>query len=345
MNSEIKPCYDEKRILLADNIPLTTPLSLIIAPSLACNFRCNYCPHSLSDEKWLLENKNKNMKWVTFTTLVNQISDFQEKIKVIHLQGMGEPLINRRLPDMIKYLKERKVTERVNVVTNGSLLNHELSLKLIKAGVSAIKISLQGLNSDKYLKICGARINFDNLVENIKYLFSIREKCQIFVKIADIALEKGEANQFYDIFRNISDRMYIEKICPMFKDINYEIDRIKNVNLQTGMYFQEHPKYEICSLAFYMMYITSSGDVFPCCNYIDPAGYGNIETITLKEIWFGKNRTHFLKMMIKKERRFQNEYPLCQKCTIPDACMRPEDYLDPYSENLLKVLPHPDSHS
>ena len=94
--------------------------------------------------------------------------------------------------------------------------------------------------------------------------------------------EKETRIYFYQTFKNISDRLYIEKICEISKDINFEKHGIFK-NRAINMYGQEHIGYEVCSLGFYMMYITPEGDVFPCCNYIDPAGWGNIHRESLKK--------------------------------------------------------------
>jgi radical SAM protein with 4Fe4S-binding SPASM domain len=78
------------------------------------------------------------------------------------------------------------------------------------------------------------------------------------------------------------------------------------------------------------MYINSSGDVYPCCNHLDPAGWGNVDCSTLKEIWNGEQREAFLDMMLSHERNCQDDYPVCNGCNIPDAVLRKEDSLDEF---------------
>lgn len=274
------------------------------------------------------------MKWDTFTKIVDQIQEFDTKLKAIHFQGMGEPLLNKDLPKMIAYIKERDVADHLNLITNGSLLTEQLSLDLIASGLDTIKISLQGMTAEKYWETSRYKINIQKLIDDITFLYQHKQDCQIYVKVANISLDKGDKEKFFETFSPRSDRANIEYIRPMYDGINYEernIVKTPGVNI----YDQNHPTFEVCSMGFFMMYINSQGDVYPCCNYQDPAGWGNTLEHSLKEIWNGKSRQDFLKMMVRKERYHQDKYPICKTCYMPDAMLRIEDNLNSLEEKDL----------
>lgn len=267
------------------------------------------------------------MAWDTFTKIVDQMLEFDTKIKAIHFQGMGEPLINKKLPKMIAYIKERGIAEKLNLITNGALLTERYSLDLIASGIDTIKISLQGLTAEKYHETCGVTLDIKKLIDNITFLYHHKQDCELFIKVVDLSLGVGEDELFFSLFNQISDRANIEHIRQMFSGVDYQrcsVDKNGNAN----MYAQTHPTYEVCSLGFFMMYINPEGDVYPCCNQIDPAQWGNIYQNTLTEIWEGKSRQEFLEMMLRKERNNQDKYPICKNCNIPDAVLRIEDNLD-----------------
>lgn len=338
MTSIIKPGYDDNRKVLADLIPIRTPFSIIITPSTACVFKCKYCPHSLTENE-LNKGKfiKKNMKWETFVKITEQIQEFDDKLKAIHFQGMGEPLINKNFSKMVAYVKKRNIADKLIVITNGALLNQEYSLSLIEAGIDVIKISLQGMSSAKYYEICGVKIDFENLVNNINFLYKNKKQCQVYVKIADISLDEGDEERFYSTFREITDCMFIERIRPTYSGLDFskiDIDSDKSMS----MYGEEHTGYKVCSLVFYMMYLTPDGDVFPCCNYIDPAGWGDINNSTLKKIWESEKRRKFLRMMLSKKRKIQHDYPVCLDCNNPDSCLRSEDELDSCANTLITLF-------
>jgi radical SAM protein with 4Fe4S-binding SPASM domain len=318
-----KPCYTGVRCNLSEQIPLSTPFSITLTPSTACIFRCCYCPQSIVGKEFV----KKNMSWEIFTKIIDQLQEFDKPLKAIHFQGMGEPLLNKDLPDMIAYAKEKKVADRLNLITNGALLNRQTTIALINAGIDTIKISMQGITARKYFETCGVQINMEKFIDNVRFLYEHRKNCELFVKVANISLGEGDADKFFDIFSPITDRANIEYIKPMYEGIDYEKNHVGK-NSQTNMYNQNHSHFEVCSLGFFMMYIDSRGNVFPCCNYRDPAWWGNMNNTTLLEIWNGKARKDFLKMMIRKERNHQKVYSICNGCNMPDAVMRVEDDLD-----------------
>ncbi len=75
------------------------------------------------------------------------------------------------------------------------------------AGVDTIRISLQGLNSEMYKKMCGVKVRFEEFLENLHYLYEHRGNCKIRMKIADVALKDipdGE-KRFEEMFGDIAD--------------------------------------------------------------------------------------------------------------------------------------------
>lgn len=328
MTSQIKPNYDDNRQILADIIPLRTPLAIQVAPSSVCNFKCNYCIQSSPDMK-----DKKIMEWDTFEKLCEQLKGFDDKLKQITFAGWGEPLVNRDLPKMISHIKKTGVVQKVAVFTNGLLLKRD-ALSLVDAGADFIKISLQGMSTGKYKEISGVKLDFDDLVADIKFLYENRKDCKIFIKIGDIDLTENEKELFYSTFRNITDRMYIESIRPIFENLSSSA-MLKDKKIMSK-FGELHSPVIICPQPFYMMNITPQGDVLPCCAYYDPANLGNIHSISLKEIWNGKKMRMFLRAMLRADRKDQKLYPVCRTCEIPDVTIVPSDELDSHAEKLQK---------
>ncbi len=149
------PHYNSGRTILADVIPLAIPYTIQCEVSHICNLSCNYCIQSspLHKEKHLMD-------YETFELLCNQVLKFDSKLKQFNFSGWGEPLVNNRLPSMISFLKSINITDNIAIVTNGLLLTKQLSLDLISASIDHIRISLQGMRSDRYFEICGKKMKF-----------------------------------------------------------------------------------------------------------------------------------------------------------------------------------------
>jgi len=332
MKAEIKPGFGHDRVKLSDAIPLDTPFTLNIVPATVCNFKCNYCLHSLSKEK--LADKNfipGVMNWDVFLRTAEQAKAFPQPLKVISLTGNGEPLCNKRLPEMVAHLKDIKASGRVEFISNGALLNEDTSLQLIEAGLDTIRISIQGLSSEKYFDVCGVRQDFDEFLEKLSFFYKHKGNTKLFVKIIDVALEPGEEDKFYKIFGDISDRVFIEKVMPVFHGVDYS--KMIKEEETVDRYGKAHKKRYVCPQSFFTLSVWPDGEVYPCDVVSDPAYLGNIKDTTLIDIWNGERRREFLRMQLMKK-RMQN--PVCRNCCAPDDVSQPEDELDSYAEELMK---------
>lgn len=329
MSSVIKPNYDDNRQVLADVVPLETPFALQITASSICNFKCHYCIQASDDMQ-----DRRMMEWSVFEKLCNQIAAFDNPLKQITMAGWGEPLANKDMPRMISLIRKMNIANRTSIVTNGSLLKPDFVLSLVEAGVDFIKISLQGITAEKYARVCGTKINFDDLIRKIEFLYKNKGRTEVYIKIADIALDEGEEELFYATFKNITDRMYVESILPIFGNNSEELQRPGTIS----KYGQTHPPVIVCPQPFYMMNITSAGDVLPCCAYYDPTHFGNISEKPLRSIWDSEKMKRFRLMMLSGKRNSQNQYPACCGCTIPDVIILPGDELDSCADKIIKRM-------
>ena len=136
-----------------------------------CNFKCSFC-----FQADVLGKKEKGfphgmMKMDLFKKTVDDLKSFPEKIKKIKIGNHGEPTLHPLLPKFIEYARKSNVSEMIEVFTNGSKLGPKLNKELVDSGLQRINISLEGLSSERYLKVAGAKINWEDFVKNIKDLY------------------------------------------------------------------------------------------------------------------------------------------------------------------------------
>lgn len=341
MKAKIAPNYDTNRKKLADIIPISAPFTVYIEQTRVCNLKCFYCIHSTRDEEngefKKLNYEIKHMDFEKYLKIVEHLSEFpKDGIKRIVFSGLGEPLTNPRLPEMIKLIADKKIASRIEIITNGLLLTPELSNKLVDAGLTNINISIQGLNSEKYKEVCGQKINFDKFIENLKYLYKNKKNTQIYIKAIDATFEnKEEENKFYEIFSPMANKIYIEHLIQMqrqMKQLESKVDTTKNFYGETF-----NPNRKICSPTFYFLQIGCDLDVFPCPvpGLTRKISMGNIKENTLLEIWNGKKRKEFLKTMLK----FQKDtVPDCKGCTNFNCIIDPIENLDNDATRLLSLF-------
>ncbi len=321
------------RVPLSKVIPLETPFRLGIDVANGCNFRCVFCFQSI-DTRYLKEMgfKSQLMKMDTFGKLVEQIKDFPGKFKSITFGVNGEPLLNKDLPKMIQMVKEIKKTDKISVITNGSLLNNAFSKALIDAGLDEMIISVEALSSEKYYEITKYKLDFEEYISNIRFLYENKKDCKIYAKIVDVSFDDENCKSiFHEIFDNISDLAFVETIVPRYKHVDYSKMNYTDNNLS----LRHEAKADICSIPFFSLSILSSGNVGPCCiDYCETIILGNINETSLFSIWNGGQLRNFRIDLLKKE----YNYPVCKGCKFTQYNGRIEDVIDEDAEQLLHIL-------
>ena len=339
--AEIKPNYDTKRKKLAEIIPLAAPFTVYIEQTKYCNFKCFYCIHSTRDEAngefRALGHRMQHIDEGFFEKIIHDLKAFpQGGIKRIVFSGLGEPLMNPRLPDYVRMAVEAGIAGRVEVITNGLLLTPEKSKALVEAGITNINISVQGLDAEGYQETCGVRIDFDHYLENLKYLYEHKGNVQIYIKAIDATLKtKENEKKFFRIFSPFADRIYIEHLVVM----QQQMDGLREIVDGTKNFYGEEldVNRKVCAQSFYFMQIGCEGDIFPCP--VPGLGrnlsMGNAKEHTLVEIWNGSRRRGFLRKMLKKEK---DQIPDCATCTCFNAINNPMEQLDDDAERLLPLF-------
>lgn len=315
------------RIRLEEATPLNTPLVLFIDPTNLCNIRCQYCP---TGDKRLLKSvgrPNGVMDFGLFKKIVNDIREFDFKIKLINFYKDGEPLVNKNFPEMAHHLISANVAERVWLKTNGLLLNPDLNKRLIASGLNSINISIQHISSEGYKKVALSNINYDNLLKNIRDLYNRRDDCKIYVKIANTGLTESDIQKFQTDFSDIADAIYIEQLH------GWAMSDVKDFTLGTNpTTFDGLPLTEkiACPWPFYEMAINWDGTVSLCNeDWAHKTLIGDVRVNSLKQIWNGTPLYNMRKMMLEGRR---HENPMCKNCynikTAPDN-------IDPFRESML----------
>ncbi|MDH4128866.1 MAG: radical SAM protein [Spirochaetota bacterium] len=333
MKAQIKPRIDLKnRTKLETVIPLDVPFIIFIDPSDKCNFQCKFCP--TGNRKLMKKSSNRNygkMDFELYKKIIEDISDFEKPIKVLRLYKDGEPLLNPNFIDMIRYAKEKKCAERIDTTTNASLLNPEKNIEMINAGLDRINISIEGVNSKQYIDFSQYKINFEQFVENITHLYENRKNCEIIIKINGDILSEEDKQQFYSIFGDIADGVYIEHIMSCWPE--FEFHDVK-VNQELGIYGQKIQEVMVCPYPFYSFSINSDGTASLC--FLDWARkllIGDANTQSVKNIWLGEKMKEYQKMFLRHERK---NHPVCKNCGQLTHGL-PDD-IDKYSDLLLKRI-------
>jgi radical SAM protein with 4Fe4S-binding SPASM domain len=333
MKAKIKPRINlEGRTKLETVIPLSTPFILFVDPSSACNFQCKFCP---TGDRHLIRDIGRwqgTMKFALYTKIIDDLKEFDRPLKVLRLYKEGEPLLNPCLPEMIRYAKDLGVADYIDTTTNGSLLTNNLSLRLVGAGLDRINISVDAMSDDQFLEFTRTKVNFESYVERVKFLYDNRQQCEICVKIAGDYLSDAEKKRFFEVFGDISDRIFIENTAPCWPE--FDVEQRTGITISKGIYDNPIAEVHICPYIFYSMSVNSDGSVSLC--FLDWARkliIGDARTQSLREIWSGKKLFNYQMVNLKGERTTS---PVCSQCGQLSHCL--PDNIDTFSEILREKL-------
>lgn len=321
---ELTPPIRRDRKPLWELLPLKQPLRVNIDPCDLCNFKCDFCFQSKSKEF-----QGSVMTAEIFEKAVAQLKEFDEPINVVHLFGLGEPLINKDVPRYIRRLKEEAVAKEVKITTNGSLLTRSLIDGLVGAGLDELTISLNGLTDGDFERIVNVRVNFDEMFENIKYLYAHRQNCHIHIKMIGDYFSGEEQALFINKIGNYADTINIDGATNHWSGLKATEKAQQQYNVG-GASFQEWP---ICALCFYELTIHSDGSVSPCVAdwQKDKQNLGNLSKLPLKAIWESGKRKQMLVSFLEGTK---NPYIACRECEYPGSGAGVN--LEPYKEELLR---------
>jgi MoaA/NifB/PqqE/SkfB family radical SAM enzyme len=332
MKAKIRPRIELKnRTKLETVIPLKTPFTIFVDPSDLCNFQCKFCPNSDRD---LVKKTNRSLKTMDlelFKKIVDDICEFEKPIKVLRMYKDGEPLLNPKFVEMVRYAKEKKCAERVDTTTNASLLSPKKNLEIIDTGIDRINISIEGVNAKQYLEFSKYKLDFDKFIENIRHLYDHRKNCEIIIKISGDTISEDDKKKFYDIFGDIADGVFIEHVMSCWPE--FELKGIK-VNQEVGIYGQKIKEVQVCPYVFYSFSINSDGLASLCfLDWSEKLIIGDTRKESVKDIWNGQKMFEYRKMFLEKKRK---DHPFCGKCGQMTHGL-PDD-IDAYAEELLKKI-------
>ncbi|WP_419757801.1 radical SAM/SPASM domain-containing protein [Acidisoma sp.] len=131
------------------------PVCLYLEVTNRCNLLCETCPRTFET----LEPP-ADMSWELFTKIVDQVPNVARVV----LHGVGEPMLVKQLPQMIRYLKDRGTYVLFN--TNGTLLQPKRFQELIDTGLDELRVSLDAADRETYLKVRG-KDYFNRIVRDV----------------------------------------------------------------------------------------------------------------------------------------------------------------------------------
>jgi MoaA/NifB/PqqE/SkfB family radical SAM enzyme len=307
----VKHSVDPRRyfesIDTSSDIPEHEPVCLYLETTNRCNLLCTTCPRTYEE----LEPP-ADMSWQLFTSIVDQVPNLQRAV----LHGIGEPMLVKNLPRMVRYLKDRGTYVLFN--TNGTVLNEKNGRALIEADLDELRVSFDAANAESYRAIRGKNY-FNRILKNVRafrelqereghakprvsaWLTGLRETIEElpdFVRVAaetgvkEVYLQRlvffnenaiGKARPDQALYEKLSgeESVYLDRAAEVAKTLGVTFSA-SGAASEPGMSLKRQDDgspWSMCRRPWTVMYFTANGRALPCC--IAPFSQRGYENYTL----------------------------------------------------------------
>ncbi|HEV7213596.1 MAG TPA: radical SAM protein [Chloroflexota bacterium] len=316
--------------------------SLYLEVSNYCNSLCATCPLTFFGN-----GSPQNMGFEEFRLVVDQVPDLTRAV----LHGIGEPLLNPHLPQMIGYLKARGTHVVFN--SNAILLTPRRQQQLIDAGLDEYRASLDAGTAATYLKVRGVPA-YERVLRNLTsfmetkrrlqaerphvslWFTTLRDNIEELPGVLDFAIASGiqeihvQRLVYFGEGLAVAEQSLYQRLQAREQELLADCEALCRrhglifsaagateplLSLSGARVAQQQRPWQRCNRPWTHSYVTSRGDVLPCCfvHFVArdqaPFTLGNAYAEPLAEIWSGEKYREF-------RRRFLSDDPpsCCAGC-------------------------------
>lgn len=258
----------------------------------------------------------------------------------VNLIGRGEPLVNRELPEFVRYATSKGVP--CAIISNGVLLKERYARDLLAAGIRKIQFSLHAHSPETYKAITGvdayARVK-DNLLGLIALNKEYGSRCYINVMSVESSINRHESKDFVEFWSPRVDRAFVTPLYSIQGDSRMAEESVQSILGKCGG--GRPARHPGCAFPWFFLSFRLDGTINPCpYDFKTQFNIGNVEDgdFDLMAVWNGPEMLRFRQNHLDGRFDYCAEvgYP-CETCEIPVA---PDTYkgLDSYTRDFHVVF-------
>jgi radical SAM protein with 4Fe4S-binding SPASM domain len=289
------------------------PFTISVEPTTACNLRCPECPSGLR----AFTRPTGNLKENFFRDTINDL--YKELIYLI-FYFQGEPYINPKFLDMVKYAHDKGIYTITS--TNGHFLNDENAKKTIESGLDRMIISVDGTTQEVYENY-RKEGNLEAVLQGARNVVKWKRELNSPTPhlIFQFLVVRPNEHQIPDIYRLAKEIGVDEVKLKTAQVYDYEFGNplIPTIEKYARYAKQENGTYRVknkllnhCWKLWHACVITWDGMVVPCCFDKDALHrLGDLKQLTFKAIWRGEAYHQFRSSLLKG----RDQIDICTNCT------------------------------
>ncbi|MCE5328988.1 radical SAM protein [bacterium] len=306
-----------------------SPVKLWIETSARCNLQCRLCVN-----KDMPVNMKGDMDFNLYKKIIDEVKDYVFEINLFH---RGEPLLHPQIIEMIEYAGKNNI--KTSLHTNGVLLNHELSGRLIASGLNMISFSFDGYTKATYEKNRVGAV-YENTLKNIIDFLKIKKELN--------SVKPFTSLQVMEFDEEISTKQFLIQKREFTKNfINLPLNKfiIRTPHNWGGLLDiasaakAEKNKIKLmnCTFPWYALTIFYDGKVYPCPqDFYGELQVGDVNKDCIKLIFNNEKIQDIRKSFANKKTDNLSPCCNCDRCRRDTFLGVPKEYLGIFLRDSLR---------
>jgi radical SAM protein with 4Fe4S-binding SPASM domain len=289
------------------------PMAIALEPTTACNLSCPECPSGLKS----FSRPTGNLKEEVYRAIIDQT---YKDTFYLTFYFQGEPFINPRFLEMVKYASEKRMYTATS--TNAHFLNDENARKTIESGLDRLIISIDGTSQETYESYRkGGKL--EKVIEGTRNMVKWKKQ-----------LGSSTPHLIFQFLVVKPNEHQIEEVHRLAKELGVDEVRLKTAQLydykngnplmpenekysryirkKDGSYTIKNRLENHCWKLWHSCVVTWDGRVIPCC-FDKDAEYqlGDLQQHSFEEIWQGNAYQSFRSSLFKG----RDQIEICKNCS------------------------------
>lgn len=317
-----------------ETVPFKRPYNLLpvlseVAVTYRCNLRCRFCYASCSCRR---DSDSEEMTTAEVERVLRVIRR-DAQVPSTSFTG-GEPLLRTDLLRLVGYAKE--VGLRVNLITNGTLIDGDAARRLRRAGLDSAQVSLEGVTAETHDALTQVPGSFAETLAGLEHLRraglavhtnttanrrNLSELPELPRLVKELGLSRFSMNL---VIPCGSAGPGAEDLWVSYSEIGEVVREVKRQarRLEVQFLWYSPTPYCIfnpvaeglggkgCAACDGLLSVAPNGDVLPCSSLQEPVG--NLLRQPFSEVWSGERARYY------REKRYA--HPRCRGCELFELC-------------------------
>lgn len=289
------------------------PVSVSIEPTTTCNLGCPECPSGLKQ----FSRETGSLDEDFYKVMIDQLA---KKAVYVLFYFQGEPYINAKFLDMVKYAHDKNLYTATS--TNAHFLNDKNAERTVKSGLDRLIISIDGTTQEVYEQY-RKRGKLDRVIAGTKKIIEWKKKLKSSTPhiIFQFLVVKPNEHQIDEV-KKLGNELGVDEVRlktaqvydyengnPLIPE-NQKYSRYRK--LSNGKYEVKSSLDDHCKRMWTGCVITWDGLVVPCCFDKDATHQmGDLKNTPFKNIWNGSAYRNFRKALFTS----RSEIDICKNCS------------------------------